>query len=217
MIVKPDTGYDTNATQQPGRKPNGWLTYDGDEVKLWVYDVSTGWSMGGGAEQSSRTRTYFARNFQQPSFRVASQFPSQQHMAMVAQLVRRSHKGLDSSLLLEITSGSPVEVGNRKLKGVSEPIRAEGYIRSFPRVHERHIYAPEVTFDFVIERIDSPTAWKDSAVKTRRLKSWHDIIEGVMKHDPNAGFVADPDADVTIPNSAGRTTDGTGNPNMRPR
>lgn len=199
MIASTTSGYDTNASNREGIKPNGWITYRGVEVELWVSEVTTGWQMAGTTAQSSRTRTYFAHNFRQPQFSVTSQFPSQDLMAKVAQLIRVSHKGLDSALTLEITSGSPVNAGNRNLKGVSKPIRAEGYVESFTRIHERHVYAPEVTFNFVIERIDSPGEWADSTVTIRKLKSWHDILEGVMRHDPNAGFVSDPDANVATP------------------
>lgn len=196
MIATGNKGYDSRATKRDAVKPNGVLELlnggPDSRVNLWVAEVSTGWGMTGSAAQSSRTRTFFAHNWQQPSFTVVCQFPSQQHMALAAQLVRRSHKGLDSSLLLEIYSASPVNEGNRKLKGVSEPIRAEGHVKSFARVHERHVYAPDVTFDFVIERLDSPNAWRDTPITVRRLKSWHDILEGVMTHDPDSGFVDEP-------------------------
>jgi hypothetical protein len=194
-ITSSHKGYDSNATKKKALRPNAQLTFGQEKVNLWVYEVTTGWKMAGSTAQSSLTRTFFAHNFQQPSFTIACQFPSQQHMALVADFVRKAHKALESSMILEISSASPVPNGNRRLKGVSKAIRAEGYVASFSRVHERHVYAPDVTFDFVVERIDSPGDWADSTVTIRRLKSWHDIVQGVMAHDPNAGFTDDPDGE----------------------
>lgn len=190
-IVSTSKGYDTNATQVQSVSPNGWLTYRGREVPLWVQEVTTGFGMSGSIAQSSRTRTFFAHNFEQVAITVNSQFPSQQHMADVAQLVRRSHIGLESAMFLEILGKKGPT--HRNLKGASQNIVAEGYITSIPREHMQFIYAPDMSFSFVVERMISPAAWADSPVKIRKLKSWHDIVEGVMAHDPNAGFLDDPD------------------------
>lgn len=210
-IVSTHRGYDSNAVKKGAIRPNGQLTFGNKAVNLWVYEVTTGWKMAGSSAQSSSTRTFSAHNFQQPSFTISCQFPSQQHMALTSDLIRKSHKALESSMILEIASASPVKAGNRKLKGVSKGIRAEGYVASFSRVHEHHVYAPDVTFDFIVERISSPGAWSDSSVEIRRLKSWHDIVQGIMAHDPNAGFTADPDgesnkAPVVIPDIIGDNT-----------
>lgn len=201
-IVSTKTGYDNKAIKKPSVRPNGQLTFGKEKVNLWIYEVSTGFAMSGTTAQSSRTRSFFAHNFQQPSFTISCQFPSQQHMALAAELVRKSHKALESSLLLQILSRSPVGASNRKLKGVSQPLSVEGYVQTFPRVHERHVYAPDVNFTFVVEKINNPGGWGDSSATVRRLKSWHDIIEGIMAHDPNAGFTNDDDANVNkSPNS----------------
>lgn len=201
-IVSKAKGYDTNATQVVGRRPNGWLTYRGQEVPIWVQEVGTGFGMSGSTAQSSRTRTFFAHNFEAMTISVNCQFPSQQHMADAAELVRLSHLGLESAVFLEILGKRGPT--SRKLKGASQNIAAEGYVENFPREHMQQVYAPEVSFNFTVERIISPRAWADSPVTIRRLKSWHDIVEGIMAHDPNAGFASDPDAPPTP--SSPRTT-----------
>lgn len=203
MQAPTNRGYDTNATKHATRRPNGWLTYRGAEVPLWVQEVTIDFSMSGQTAQSSRTRTFFAHNFQQPAFGINCQFPTQEAMAEVAQLVRRAHKGLESAMFLEVLGKRGPT--HRNLKGASQNLAAEGYVLSFPREHMQHVYAPELTFGFTVERMISPHQWGDSPVKIRKLKSWHDIVESVMKHDPNAGFTADPDANLGISGVAGST------------
>lgn len=205
-------GYDVAAITAANKrllgKANGWLSYGGDEVPLWVQEVTTGWSMSGSTAQSSRTRSFFPRNFQQPSFTISCQFPSQREYADVAQFVRRTHKGLESATFLEILgvrTGPIIQSGrrsgkpSRRLKGPSQNIAAEGYVDHISRTHEQGVYSPEQNFNFVIERIISPGAWADKMVTIRKLKSWHDIVQSVMAHDPNAGFTSDPDANVDSP------------------
>src|SRR4051812_44921812 len=74
-------------------KQNGWLMYNGQEFGLWVFDVTTGFSMAGTTAQSARTRTFFAHNFQQPSISISVQFPSQKHSGDFAEFVRTTHLG----------------------------------------------------------------------------------------------------------------------------
>jgi hypothetical protein len=204
-------GYDTTAVvdRDPPR-PNGWLTYGKHEVPLWVFDVTTGFSMNGSTAQSPQTRTFFAKNFVMGPISVACQMPTQVHLGRLTEFVRRTHRGMQSSVKLEIIAGRPPGKFGRRLKygsGRHRNIAAEGYIRSIPREHMRHVYSPEITFDFVVERMIAPSAWADTPVTVRRLKSWHDIVEGVLKHDKNASFEGDPDANI---DTSGATNDAPG-------
>lgn len=196
-ITNTRQGYDVVATHgandQAKAKVNGWLTYANVEVPLWVQEYSTGWAMAGSTAQSSRTRSFFAHNFQQVSFTISCQFPSQREMGDVTQLIRVAHKGLDSAMYLEVL-GLRNGPTNGRLKGASQNLAGEGYVKAITRVHEKGVYSPELQFEFVIERLDSPASWADSPVTIRKLKSWNDIVEGIMAHDPNAGFVDDPNA-----------------------
>jgi hypothetical protein len=208
-------GYDSNAVSPSIRadkeppRPNGWLTYGKHEVPLWVFDVATSFAMSGSTAQSPQTRTYFARNFTQGTITVSVQLPTQVHLGRLTEFVRRTHRGMQSSTMLEIVGGGPSGNFRRRLKygGPSFNIAAEGYIRSIPREHMRFVYSPELAFEFVVERLIAPSSWADTPVNIRRLKSWHDIVEGVLKHDKNAGFEGDPDANV---DTSGQGSDNVG-------
>lgn len=187
-------GYDIQALpdRDPPR-PNGWLTFGKKEIKMWVFDVTAGFAMSGTTAQSSHTRTFFPRNFVQPAFTISVQCPTQRHAGDLAEFIRDTQRSLRSSTRLEIVAGWPKGNHGKKLKGPHSNIAAEGYIKSVQRESMAFNYSPEVSFDFVIERMIAPGAWADSPVTIRRLKSWHDIVEGILKNDTNAGFQTDPD------------------------
>lgn len=192
-------GYDYTATAKrpdPAR-PNGWLMYNGEEIALWVFDVTTGFAMAGSTAQSARTRTMFAHNFQQPAIGVSVQLPSQKHLGDLAEFVRKTHLGMESNTRLEIIAGWPTKSQN--MKGPHENIAAEGYVKMIPREHMKQVWAPELTFQFVVEKMISPSSWSDSPVTMRNLKSWHDIIEGIMANSKDRAFVDDPDANRPDP------------------
>ena len=186
MAFQPtNLGYDTNATKKSTPVgANGLLTFPKLESKsLWIYEVNSTFGMAGSKAQSYRTRSFFPRNFIQPSFMVSCQFPNQETYADVVEFIRNTQTLLDSSLRLYIT---PRRMG---VKGLSEPFEAEGYIKSVSRSHERFVYAPELQFEFIIENQVFPVAWRDTKVQSpRKLRSWKEIIE-----QKKPGFLRDPD------------------------
>jgi hypothetical protein len=209
-------GYDYYAyhKRKDPPKPNGWLRYNGDELPLWVFDVTTDFAMAGTTAQSRRTRTFFAHNFQQPAISVSVQLPSQAHLGKLAEFVRTTHLGMDSNTRLEIIAGWPTTSQN--MKGPHQNIVAEGYVKTIPREHMKQVWAPELTFQFIVEKMISPAGWADSPVTVRRLKSWHDIVAGIMANSKGRAFVDDPDANRPDPSNQSATPGVPGTVGTRP-
>ena len=211
MQTRTNQGYDLATRPRRGTpRANGWLTHGDSEVELWVFDVTVGFALEGETAQSARTRTYFAHNASQPSIMVSSQFPSQKEYADVAEFVRSTHLDMGSKYLpkLEITAGAPNGSRghrNNKYGGVHKPLSAWGYVRNIKRSHQRHQYAPTMVFEFVVQRWEQgwdagdKVGWGDGAAEIRRLKSWHDIVEGILRNTGGAAYEADPDADAYTP------------------
>jgi hypothetical protein len=187
------------------------MTHSGNTVSMYVFDVSIDFGLSGSTAQSSGTRSFFPRNLTQPSIHIAVQCPTQRHMAELAEFVRMTQKNMWEPVTLEIKQRNKTLYRNvgRRLKGTHSPIKATGYVKSIPREHNANEASPEVTFDFLVEQLLSP--WVDELAPVRRLKTWHDIIEGVLKNDTNAGFVDDPDANVAPPAARGNLPGTTGN------
>jgi hypothetical protein len=175
------------------------MTHMDKSINMWVFDVSVDFGLSGSTAQSSGTRSFFPRNLTQPSIHISVQCPTQRHMAELAEFVRTTQKFMWQPITLEIKSRAPDASTGRNLRGPHSPIKATGYVKSIQREHNANEPSPEVTFDFLVEQLFSP--WVDELAPVRRLKTWHDIIEGVLKNDQNAGFVDDPDANVGIPPS----------------
>lgn len=179
MAFQPtNKGYDVRATKgnRPNPvRPNGLLSKGGTNVYLWVYEVQTGFSMSGTRGQSVRTRSFFPRNFVQPTFTVLCQSPNQENYANVMEFMRDAQTDIDSNVKLAIVSRSLYT--GYKLKGAHEDNDMEGYIKNAPRVHNRFEYAPNFRFDFVVERFLAPATWADKVASQRVLPSWKDVIE----------------------------------------
>lgn len=219
MRIPTNAGYDVwgGVIQGTPPKSNGILEYkhgSGKKQKLWVYEVQTGFSLSGTTGQSQKVRSFFPRNRVQQSFMVMCQCPNQLEYGQTVEWIRESQQKQSTSVRLTIAAK------NMPVKGKGSPILAEGYIKSVQRKHSRFEYAPELQFEFLVERIYSPDAWKDTQeVTIRRLKSWRDIIDNQVK----SGFIRiDPDASpveggrsmppvTPAPGQAGKE-----NPEMRP-
>jgi hypothetical protein len=223
MQVATDQGYDytyrrDDPNYRPNRpdpdKPNGWLMFNGQEVPLWVFNVTTDFAMSGNTAQSARTRSFFAHNFQQPSIGVSVQLPSQRHLGDLAEFVRLTHRGMDSNTKLEII-GVKTAYGNGNMKGPHQNVAAEGYVKTIQREHMKQVWAPELTFQFVVEKMISPSEWADSLPTIRKLKSWHDIVESIMANSKGKAFVADPDANRPDPMPTSQPGQGL-DPSRRP-
>lgn len=197
---KTNQGYDVTATQKATPQGANGLLESGisaASVDLWVYEVSTGFAMSGTTGQSARTRTFFPHNFVQPVFTVMCQAPNQEIYANTIEFIRKTQITFDFSLKLTVFNARhhrdlPRYAAN-SIKGRHFQNQAIGYIKSAPRSHQRHTYAPEFQFSFIVSRYLQPANWADKALyHTRPLKSWKDVIE----NSNAAPYAQDPDAKV---------------------
>lgn len=171
-------GYDASIrrSRDPGGH-NGVLTFNGVAKKLWVNEVQTGFGLAGRGVNSYRTRSFFARNFQQVSLNVGCQFPDQQRYAEVVEFIRHAQVGFGSSMKLEIVNRYKGPNVHQNQKGPSENIVAEGYVKSVQRSHERFIQAPTLAFQFTVEKMIFPVAWADNSNEAiSHLKSWREVM-----------------------------------------
>lgn len=195
-------GYDERVPLGRNKGSNGFLMFANDKIPLWVSDVTVEFGLGGSTAQSSNTRTLFPRSLTQPEFRITCQSPNQVFYSQTQEFIRKCQRGFSNLTELFVNGGGT----GRFLKGYHKPINATGYIRTTTREHERFVYAPEFTFAFIVADLASPHGWGDDLVTVRKLKSWQAIVEGIMAHDQNAGFVNDPDK--ITPTSGGNGTPG---------
>ena len=176
-------------------KANGWMSFDGQGVPLWIYEYETGFTLAGSTAQSQMVRTMFPRNFQQPQYAIRCQAPNQHEYGRVAEFVRYlQRKAISTGRpgLLQVNGGGiPVRSGTR---GVSKGFMAEGWVEQIERGGQFGEFAPQFEFNFVISRMLSGL-YTDTPVTMRQLKSWAEIL----KDNPgDVGYVLDPDhADPT--------------------
>ena len=188
MQISTNQGYDVWGGVIQGTPPrwNGLLYYKSDSSAyqpLWVYEVKTGFSLSGTTAQSRSVRSFFPHNRVQQSVIVSCQCPNQLVYGQTVEWIRESQKKLSTSVQLTIFSK------NMPVKGLGSPIHAEGYIKNVSRRHVRFEYAPELEFEFLVERVFSESS-SDRGVKMRILNSWKDIIESQKK---DGAFRIDPD------------------------
>jgi hypothetical protein len=195
MQVPFGKGYDERVTPNRLVGFNGYIEYGEQKFPLWVEDLTIPFGLAGDVGQSANTRTLFPRALKQPEITLACQAPSQSIYSECTEFIRRTQKGFSNLATLNIFGYNlPV------LRGGHSPISADGYVRTIARRHSRFEYSPSFSFAFVVAKMKAPTAWADDPVQIRKLKSWQSIVEGIMAHDENAGFVEDPDRVPTTRN-----------------
>lgn len=178
-------GYDVAATSSRiPRGQNATLSFQNQsDLGLWVYEVNTQFAMSGTMGQSPRTRSYFPHNMVQPSVNLMCQFPNLKLYGDAAEWLRYTQINLQGLISLKVI---PRETG---VKGLSDPIDAKGYVTDVRRTHQRFVYAPEMTLNFVILSSSAPAIWgDDTQVTPRKIKSWADIIAS-----QKPGFIRDSD------------------------
>lgn len=199
-------GYDPSVGVRQGVRggSNGYLQtkYDAakhGKVKLWVQDVSTGFSLNGSVAHSQNTRSFFPRNRVQQSIMVSCQFPNQTLYADAAEWIRKRHLSKATSTVLMIKpTWLPV-------RGMGDTIHVHGYIKAVERKHERFVYAPEMTIEFLVQQVLSPAGWvdenQDKQQGLRVLQSWREVIlnnnawrdgPDPPPEDPELGDIAEP-------------------------
>jgi hypothetical protein len=129
MQVPTNKGYDyTITSKRPDPpKPNGWLMYKVMSFGLWVFDVTTGFSMAGTTAQSARTRTFFATQLPAAFYRRQRSIPSQAHLETSLSLY------VQRISVWTLTLGwrsLPAGRQEQNMKGPHENIAAEGYVKT---------------------------------------------------------------------------------------
>jgi hypothetical protein len=194
-----DKGYDVSATGQrdaPGARGRLYFPWPGPNfIKLWVTGVTIDFGLAGNTAQSRSTRSFFPHNSIPPTITVACIAPNQYQYGKTLEFVREQQQGAITSGdfgYLHIFGGGISNAGFTH-KGVHDPIAAEGYVQTARRRHVAHEYAPEFTLAFIVSRMAAPFG-ADKVVPVKKLIDWHQIVNKIIKDDPNVGFAEDPDA-----------------------
>jgi hypothetical protein len=184
----------------------------GKRVYLWVTDVTAGFEMGGSFAQSATHRTFYPRNFVQPTMTFKGVMPNQYAFAKLGEFVRGTqlravrdgNGGRVVRLVMPKTGGSITHKGKEYHlpKGKRRAYDMDGYVVNMKRGAKRFENVPQFEFDFVIATSRQGLFHTDAATVSKLL-SWSQIpnIDGYTD-----GFVNDPD---TIKN--GRSKDGVRN------
>jgi hypothetical protein len=188
-----DRGYDVASIPQPDRAANAILVdLDTNErVPLWIFDVQTNFALAGSTGQSADTRTFFPRNFVQPTFAVQGQ-ATQYQVGAYAEFVRKLQlKAVQKGTLARLTiPGGGVRRGHSGTKGTHAGLSAQGYVRSFGRIHEQGRYVVDYSFDFVVSRMES-SLFNEQAGNAYQLATWLDIVNAI-----SGNWVMDVDTDM---------------------
>lgn len=184
-----------------GRKGNAYFQHQsGKELHLWLTDITAGFQIGGSFAQSARIRDFFPRNFMQPAFTLVGTATNQEEYGNIAEFARSTqltslHDNTTAQLIkLFIDPGTnPPGQPERHYRGY----QLEGYITSVDRRHERFIYAPQYTIQFVVSTGDFG-AKRDMV---RALAPWSEIFQ------KGAQFQQNPDEDTARPTPKAKTSD----------
>lgn len=159
-------------------------------IKLWVNNVQSTFGISGQTAQSRMRRTFFPHNLAQTNYQVTGQCPSQAEYGRLTEFVRYAQVStLTSETLMRLLIPASGIVATRNLKGRRKGVDLIGYVTDMPREHERHVMAPNYTFEFTISR-SLGDLFQDEAVKVAYIKSWNDIFENPHFQ---AQFIEDPD------------------------
>jgi hypothetical protein len=182
-----------------------WSNGGGPFVNLWVYDVQTSFGLSGSTAQSSKSRSFFARNSIPPTFTIACQAPNQYVYGRITEFIRKSQRGFADLAYLHIEGGG-LPAGNH-MRGPHKPLSAEGFVQNVRRRHAKFEIVPDFTFSFVTALMHSP--WNDEAYEPKEMLSWQDVVEKIKANDKNMGFAQDPDQRPTIHTPAPNVPDVT--------
>lgn len=164
-------------------RPNGVISFYGTKKELWINNIQTGFSLEGSTANSYRTRSFFAKNFSQPSIVVQCQFSDQSRMAEFTEFIRHAQVGFGITMRLDVLDrySGPKVYNNQR--GPGSDISALGYVKSVPRVHAKFVFAPTLSFEFSVSKMLFPTSWADEGQGDviKFLPSWKDIVMESLK------------------------------------
>ncbi len=171
----------------------------GRRVYLWVTDVTANFAMGGSFAQSVERRSFYPRNFIQPTMTFQGVTPNQYSYAKLGEFVRgtqlravRDGNGGRVVRLIMPERNNAIRKGGqvyRIPKGKRRGYDLDGYIMNMGRGAKKFENVPSFQFDFVIATSRQGLFTTDAA-KVSSLLSWSQIPKADGYSD---GFVNDPD------------------------
>lgn len=196
-------GYDVAATTRALRGGENCTLLDmgtSEKIDLWAYELKTDLALEGSTAQSANTRTFFPRNFTQQSYQILGQAPNQEHFGTLSEFVYTHQRNATKTgkLVRLWLRSTPKGYSINGIKGNHKPIMALGYVRSFKRAHNRHEYAPNYQFEFVVARqLDSGVFPKgDPPIVRTMSKTWEAIVEERRKGGNFVAYEEDRNAQV---------------------
>jgi hypothetical protein len=198
-------GYFVNLPRRNPRdkRPSMYLENQaGKRIYLWVTDVTASFEMGGSFAQSVRNRSWYPRNFTQPTISFTGVAPNSYQFNRLAEFVRgsqlRALRDQDGGGIIKLVMPSRGIDVKRGQKGRHQAYTMNGYIKNVARGAKRFENVPTWTFDFILA-FSYQGLFKTNEATTRALMSWADVVKNPGF---NSGFVTDPDK-LTIQQKTG--------------
>lgn len=203
LIPSTSFGYDVvasrleTAKRERARSRRNAQLHDGSQFcKFFCEEISLSLGMSGSTAQSRYVRDFYAHNIKIPALNVMGQSIDQDDYATVTEFVRQAQrKSVENSNLVKFTlnaGGSNVvqKNSNAIIKGAHKPINALGYIKTIKRKHERFVYAPKFTFEFIIVQMEDGIL-KSVLSEDAGEKNWTEILETLIEHklEPEKEYV----------------------------
>lgn len=178
-----------------------------ESFPIWVYDLTSDFSLTGTTGQSVGKRDFYARNFNQPVYNFSGQTHNEHDYGRLVEFVRdaqeacvfspkrtimqvliNGHRGADEVILHPGTDRArraPIVRGQR---GRRPPLGVQGYVNTIRRAHKRWVNAPEYQLQFIIQRsLQGP--FRDERTPVHVLPTnWNAFIK-----QGSTGFITDPD------------------------
>lgn len=213
-----DKGYWVRIPKANGSTFNAWLT-GADRVTrfpLWIYQMGIDFSLKGSTAQSQMTRSYFPRNFSQPTVVFRGQCLDQANYRKLGEFVRRQQvQAVSSGKVMGVTVPRAGNSVAGKQRGPRDGFSAEGYVLTMQTGAGFGEFTPEYELPFVVSRNRSGIGgWEPhpGSLKSLRIKTWAEIFLAMEKNTGGEGvsFTTDPDRpwidrilDGTIPGGGG--------------
>lgn len=177
---------------------NGLLEFNGNQLYLWIHDISMSFQIGGEGAQSHHYREFYARNLAQPSVKITGQTHSQEQYGEIAEFIRRGQSaslkpqdesGKGNTMVLTIPEGGNIVTGHKH-----QGHHFRGHIKNIQRATQRWVNAPEYSFEFIVvaayQGVFSSYFTDPSATK-EKLAMYMQIPNEGRK---NVAWVVDPDS-----------------------
>lgn len=196
----------------------------GEQLHLWVDDVTASFEMGTSTGQSKHRRSLWPRSFVQPKFTVHGQMANSLQYQRLAEFVREAHLDMlqnaslkpQEMMALHIGQGGQPGVSDRQ-KGHHQGYHMRGYISKIDRGAERWVNAPTFQFEFTLAYSYEGLFSTGQAI-VNDLASWSDVFlkHGSFTEDPDSKYVGGPLEDGASSGGGGSAAAPDGSGGLRP-